>query len=263
VDVLHQSAAKEAWFLSRLRSKVAVSAAAEATAPAVALVDHGQPTVTPPGVGDFAVSCGAARLPCRLLASPLPEEGRAQRQRQAHETARKKGRPPTHASLHWLQYGWYITHVGATVWVAEVVATVSRIRWQIALLFKQGKSLFHLPVLKGKRPERLRCLLSGRLIPLTMLMRVCSSAAWYASAVCRRAISFPTRRLWLKRHGRFARAVQDGTLETLYADLRQALEPLLCQQQRKRQTSYQLLDAPMPAPEKATPQQLVQADQAA
>lgn len=68
---------------------------------------------------------------------------------------------------------------------------------------------------------------------------------------------------YLRDSLRFARAVQDGTLETLYADLRQASEPLLCTQTRKRQTSSQVLDAPMPAQEKETPRQLVQADQAA
>jgi hypothetical protein len=263
LETLHQIATKDAWFLSRLSSKVAVYTSAEAAAPAVALVDYVQPTVGQHGVGDFAVALGAARLPCRLLAYRLPEEVVAQRRRQAHETARKKGRTPTHAYLHWLQYGWYITNVGATVWAAAVVATVYRIRWQIELLFKQWKSLLHLHVLKGTRPERIRCLLYGRLITITMLMRVCSYAAWYASAVCRREISFPKLLLWLKRRGRFARAVQDGTMETLYADLQQAIEPLLCKQKRKRQTSYQLLDAPMPAQEREPPRQLVQEDQAA
>src|SRR4029453_4324841 len=101
----------------------------------------------------------------------------------------KKGGSPTHTYLDWLQYGWYIPNVGATVWAAEVVATVYRIRWQIELLFKQWKSLLHLHVLKGPRPERIRCLLYGRLITITMLMRVCSYAAWYAAAVCHREVS--------------------------------------------------------------------------
>ena len=144
-----------------------------------------------------------------------------------------------------------------------MVATVYRIRWQIALVFKHWKSLFHLHVLKGTRPERIRCLLYGRLITITLLMRVCSSAAWYASVVCRREVSFPKLLLWLKRKGRFARAVQDGTMETLYADLRQAMEPLLCKQKRKRQTSYQLLDVPVPDRESETPRKLVREDQAA
>ena len=263
LDALRQIATKEAWFLSRLSSTVAVYASAAATATAEALVDHVQPTLTQHGVGDFAVYLGATRLPCRLLAYHLPEEVVAQRRRQAYETARKKGRTPTHAYLHWLQYGWYITNVDATLWTAEVVATVYRIRWQIELLFKQWKSLLHLHVLKGTRPERITCLLYGRLITITMLMRVCAYAAWYASMVCRREVSFPKLLLWLKRKGRFARAVQDGTMETLYTDLRQAMEPLLCKQKRKRQTSYQLLDIPMPDRESESPRQLVRADQAA
>ena len=93
------------------------------------------------GVGDCAVSLGAARRPCRFLADHLPEEGVEQRRRPAYETARKQGRPPTHAYVHWFQYGWDITHVGATVWAAEVVATVYRIRWPIAWLLKQWKAL--------------------------------------------------------------------------------------------------------------------------
>ncbi len=118
-------------------------------------------------------------------------------------------------------------------------------------------------MLKGTRPERIRCLLYGRLITITMMMRICSSAAWYASAVCRREVSFPKLLLWLKRKGRFARAVQDGTMETLYADLRQAMEPLLCKQKRKRPTSQQLLDVPMPARERETSRTMVREDQAA
>lgn len=263
VEALRQIITKDAWFLSRLSSSVAVYAAAEAAAPAVVLVDHVLQHAGQATVGDLAVYLGPRRLPCRLLAYRLPEEVVEQRRRQAHETARKKGRTPTQAYLHWLQYGWYITNVSAAVWPAEIVATVYRIRWQIELLFKQWKSLLHLHVLKGTRPERIRCLLYGRLITITMLMRVCAYAAWYATTVLRREISFPKLILWLKRQGRFARAVQEGTMAMLYEDLRRAMAPLLCKQKRKRQTSQQLLDATRPARESGTPEKTVREDQAA
>ena len=96
-----------------------------------------------------------------------------------------------------------------------------------------------------------------------MLMRVCSYAAWYASAVLGREISFPKLLLWLKRKGRFAHAVQTDALATLYTDLRQAIEPLLCKQKRKRPTSQQLLDVPRAAQENATSRTIEQEDQAA
>ena len=141
LESLQQIAAKEAWFLSRLSPSVAVYASADAATEALALVAHVPQTVEPQTVGDLAVSLGPRRLPCRLWAYRLPQEVGEQRRRPAYETARKKGRTPTHASLHWLQYGGSITHVAAVVWAAEVVATVDRIRWQIARLFKQWKSL--------------------------------------------------------------------------------------------------------------------------
>jgi hypothetical protein len=263
LESLQQIAAKEAWFLSRLSPSVAVYASADAATEALALVDHVQQTIEPQTVGDLAVYLGPRRLPCRLLAYRLPEEVVEQRRRTAYETARKKGRTPTHAYLHWLQYGWYITNVAAVVWAAEVVATVYRIRWQIELLFKQWKSLLHLHVLKGTRPERIKCLLYGRLITITMLMRICSYAAWYATTVLRREVSFPKLILWLKRKGRFAQAVQEDALETLCGDLRRAMAPLLCKQKRKRQTSQQLLDQTRDAQENSVQQQTVQEDQAA
>jgi Transposase DDE domain len=263
VEALQQIAAKSAWFLSRLSPSVAVYASAATSAAAVALVDHVQQTVAPQTVGDLAVYLGPRRLPCRLLAYRLPEEVVEQRRRTAYETARKKGRTPTHAYLHWLQYGWYITNVGAAVWPAEVVATVYRIRWQIELLFKQWKSLLQLHVLKGTRPERIKCLLYGRLITITMLLRVCSYAAWYAATVLRREISFPKLILWLKRKGRFASAIQHDTLETLCADLRRDMAALLCKQKRKRKTSQQLLEEHGHPRTASVQEEIMPADQAA
>jgi hypothetical protein len=263
LEALQQITTKEAWFLSRLSSSVAVYASTAASAPALALVDHVQSHAAQQAVVDLAVYLGPRRLPCRLLAYRLPEEVVEQRRRSAYETARKKGRTPTAAYLHWLQYGWYITNVSAAVWTAEVVATVYRIRWQIELLFKQWKSLLHLHVLTGTRPERIHCLLYGRLITIAMLMRVCSYAAWYAAAVLRRAISFPKLILWLKRKGRFAHAIQEGTMETLYHDLRRAMAPLLCKQKRKRQTSQQLLDNTSHLRESGIQEEAVREDQAA
>lgn len=159
LEALEQMTRKEAWFLSRLSSAVAVSTTADATAPAVAVVDHVQPMVAQHGVQALMVYLGERRLPCRVLAYHLPQEVVEQRRRHAHERARKKGRTPTQAYLHWLQYGWYTTNVGTTIWAAEIVATVYRIRWQIELVFKQWQSLLHLHVLKGTCPERIQCLL--------------------------------------------------------------------------------------------------------
>ena len=133
LEALRQIATKHAWFRSRLSPSVAVYPTAEAPASALALVDHVQRHGGQQTVIELAVYLGDARLPCRVLAYRLPEEVVEQRRRNAYETARKKGRTPTQAYLHWLQFGWYMTNVPPSVWASEVIVIVYRIRWQIEI----------------------------------------------------------------------------------------------------------------------------------
>jgi hypothetical protein len=172
LEALRQIATKQAWFLSRFRNTVAVSLSAAASEPALALVDHVQRHADQDAVVERAGSLGHPRLPCRVLASRLPEEVVEPRRRRAYETARKQGRTPTQASLHWWQFGWSSTQVRPAIWAAAVVATVYRIRGQIARLLKPWQSLLHLHVLPGTRPERITCLRYGRRTTITMLMRI-------------------------------------------------------------------------------------------
>ena len=263
VAVLEQIVTKQAWFLSRLSNTVAVYLSAEASEPALALVDHVQRHADQGAVVELAGYLGQSRLPCRVLAYCVPEDVVAQRRRSAYETARKKGRTPTQAYLHWLQFGWYITNVRSEIWAATVVATVYRIRWQIELLFKQWKSLLHMHVLTGTRPERIKCLLYGRLTTITMLMHICAYASWYAATVLRRELSLHKLILWLKRKDRFAHALEEGTVESLWSELHRDMAVLLCKQKRKRKTSQQLLAEERPSRERYTQGAATMVDQAA
>jgi len=92
-----------------------------------------------------------------------------QRQRKALEEARKKGWTLTQEYGHWLAFGLYITNVTQEVWSAKVVGTVYRLRWQGEVTFKNWKSLLHIHVLKGTHPERIKCILYGRLMTITMM----------------------------------------------------------------------------------------------
>ena len=74
LEALSQIAAKQAWFLSRLSNTVAVYPSAEATVPALDVVDHVQSHADQHTVVELAVYLGPRRLPCRLLAYRLPEE---------------------------------------------------------------------------------------------------------------------------------------------------------------------------------------------
>ena len=158
------------------------------------------------------------------------------------EEARKKGRTLTQEYLNWLAFGFYITNVAREVLSAKAVRIVYGLRWQVELMFKNWKSLLNLHILKGTRPERIECILYGRLITITMLTILSSYASWYAEDYLHRELSIPKLINWLKRKGRFAKAMHVGTLENLFNDLRRALAKGLCKQKRKRRTSRQLLE---------------------
>ena len=242
LESLRQIASHGAWYLSRLSKGVAVYLEAHAQAEALGLVAYCQKHYPDDDVIDLAVYLGQERVPCRLLAYRLPQKVVEERRRKALEEARKRGRTLTQEYLKWLTYGFYITNVTQEVWSAKVVRIVYGLRWQVELMFKNWKSLLKIHILKGTRPERIKCILYGRLITITMMTLIASYASWYAEDYLQRELSIPKLINWLKRKGRFAQAMHVGTLEALCNDLRRALPKVLCKQNRKRRTSRQLLE---------------------
>ncbi len=242
LESLRQIETHGAWYLSRLSKGVDVYLEAHAPAEALDLVAYFQKHYPHDAVIDLPVSLGQERVSCRLLAYRLPEKVVEERRRKALEDARKKGRTLTQDYLNWLTFGWYITNVTQEVWSAKVVRIVYGLRWQVELMCKNWKSLLKIHILKGTRPERIKCILYGRLITITMMTLIGSYASWYAEDYLHRELSMPKLINWLKRKGRFAHAMHVGTLEDLFNALRRVLPKVLCKQKRKRRTSRQLLE---------------------
>jgi len=131
LESLRQIDAHEAWYLSRLSKGVDVYLDAHAETRALALVPYLQQHYGDAAVVDLPVSLGQERVPCRLLAYRLSEDGVKPRQRKAHEAARKKGRMLTQESRNWRVFGLYITHVRPQMWPSKVGGTLSRLRWHV------------------------------------------------------------------------------------------------------------------------------------
>ena len=112
----------------------------------------------------------------------------------------------------------------------------------IELTFKSWKSLLQLHLLKGSRPERIECLLYGRLITITILNILYAEASGYAEDRLHRELSAHKLINWLKRKGRLAKAIHLDRVDAVLLDLRREIKRL-CKQQRKRKTTRQLLEA--------------------
>lgn len=242
LESLRQIESHGACYLSRLKKGVDVYLEAHAQAEALDLVTHLRQHYPNDDLIDLAVYLGQERVSCRLVAYRLPEAVVAERRRKALAEAHKKGRTLSQDYLNWLSYGFYITNVSVETLPAKVVRIVYGLRWQVELMFKNWKSLLKIHILKGTRSERIKCILYGRLITITMMTMMSSYASWYADVYLHRELSIPKLINWLKRKGRFAKAMHAGTLEALCNDLRRALPKELCKQKRKRRTSRQLLE---------------------
>ena len=178
------------------------------------------------------------RFPVRLLGYRLPQEVVSQRRRKARKSAQKKGRTPTRDYIGWLEFSFFITNVPDDIWPPEIPGTIYRIRWQIELIFKNWKSLLHIHVLRGCKPERIRCLIYGKLIAasiLTMGYRYATVAGW---CIYQREISFFKMTGWVKREMRLKKLFHapDGIFEELDRELKR-----LSKQKRNRKTTLELI----------------------
>jgi hypothetical protein len=228
-----------AYFLSRLSFNVNVYLTADADEP-VKLIHHINRFGNGGKTMEFNMFLGQKqRIPIRLIVYRLPSDVYRKRQKTAIKAAKRKGRSISLSYLKFLKYTFFITNVPATLWSMEAVGTVYRLRWQVELVFKNWKSLFQINVLKGTRPERILCLIYGRLIVILVVQRLLALASAQAVAE-HQELSFCKASQWLMRGGRLLKAFVDRQFGDLLRRMLFCLKRLL-KQKRKRLTTWQLI----------------------
>jgi hypothetical protein len=246
VKSLADISAKKAFFLSRLLKQVAVYLCPESNAPAVDLVNYLDKKFPNQSMIDLDIYLGQERLPCRLIVYRAPEVVINERIRKANANANKKGRQLSNSYKQWLKFTFFVTNVSREVWPPDVIGTIYRLRWQIELTFKSWKSLCHIHMLKGERPERIECLVYGRLIAIVLIVILYGFASWYSENQLQREASLHKLIEWLNRKERLSKAVLSCELNALLRDLIHDLPRILCKQERKRKTTLQLIESQVP-----------------
>jgi hypothetical protein len=228
-----------AYFLSRLSFNVNVYLTIDADEP-VKLIQHINRFGNSGKTMEFNMFLGQKQcIPIRLMVYRLPPDVYRKRQKAAIKAAKRKGRGISLSYLKFLKYTFFITNVPVTRWPKEAVGTIYRLRWQVELTFKHWKSLFQINVLKGTRPERMLCLIYGRLIVILVVQRLLALASAQA-VVEQRELSICKASQWLMRGGRLLKAFLDRQLEALLRRMVSRLQRLL-KQKRKRLTTWQLI----------------------
>ncbi|GBC61786.1 hypothetical protein DENIS_2748 [Desulfonema ishimotonii] len=240
-DVLEGTRDREAFYLSRLPKGINIYLSDHKDAVPVNMPDLLNEKFPFRSETDSDVYIGENKMPCRLIAYRLPEEIVGLRRGKARRTAAKKGRTPSRDYLKWLGFGFYITNVARDIWSAEVIGTVYRLRWQVELIFKSWKSLLNIHILKGTRSERVKCLIYGRLIAVTVMTMCYGYAFRYAAERFRREVSIYKLFNWLKRNRRLFEAVHTESSDTLFNDMEKNIHRF-CKQKRTRKTTLRLIE---------------------
>lgn len=100
-------------------------------------------------------------LKTRLILYKLTKDQLKKRTEKSEKNAKKKGIEKSDNTIELLGISIYITNIEEAVLSAEQVHEFYSFRWQIEIIFKTWKSIFHLHSLKQVKIERFQCQLYG------------------------------------------------------------------------------------------------------
>jgi hypothetical protein len=100
----------------------------------------------------------------RLLIYKLTNEQLKKRKEKSEYTAKRKGIKKSKLTIALLGITVYITNIGPNTLQKNQVHEFYSLRWQVEIIFKIWKSIFHLSKIKPVKIERFKCQLYGKLI---------------------------------------------------------------------------------------------------
>lgn len=122
------------------------------------------PTLTGPTERAVVVVTLQGTFPLRLVATPLPEDAANAARRRLRRHAKQRGRTPDARSLLAAGYVLLVTNLPADRWDTRAVLALYRVRWQVELVFKRLKSLWHLDHVRAHDPALAQVYLLGTLL---------------------------------------------------------------------------------------------------
>jgi hypothetical protein len=108
------------------------------------------------------------KLKTRLIIYKLTKEQLEKRRKDVAKKAKKKGVTKSKNTIELLEVSTYITNIKAETLTPNQVCEMYSLRWQVEIMFKIWKSLFHVQNVKKVKIERIECQLYGKLILLLL-----------------------------------------------------------------------------------------------
>lgn len=129
---------------------------------------------------DRSVLLGAhERLPCRLLAERVPKEVADERRQRLRDDARRRGQTVSPQRLTLADWTILVTNVPAERLTAAEAMVLTRVRWQIELLFKLWKSDGKIDAWRSAKPWRVLTEVYAKLVAMVIQHWILVVTSWH------------------------------------------------------------------------------------
>lgn len=118
------------------------------------------------------------QVKARLMVTRVPQEVADQRRRRIRKTAQEKGATPSAVALALASWTILITNIPATLLSIGEALVLSKVRWQIELLFKLWKSHGKVDEWRSRKPEQILCEVYAKLLAMVIQHWVLAVSCW-------------------------------------------------------------------------------------
>jgi len=140
------------------------------------LIDWLQTSVLAPTERAVLVETPTGTYPLRLLAVALPPAQAEEARRRVRQAAKKKQRTLDQRTLVAAGFVMLVTTLDPTTWPITDVLALYRCRWQIELLFKRLKSIWHLDRLRARDSESAQAFILSVILAALLAGQVSAAA---------------------------------------------------------------------------------------
>lgn len=118
------------------------------------------------------------RLPCRLVATRVPQAVADARRRKVRRDAQRKGYTSSARTLALCDWVLLVTNVPPQKLSSREVLVMARVRWQVELVFKLWKSQGKLDESRSEKPDRILCEVYAKLLGLLIQHWILIVTGW-------------------------------------------------------------------------------------
>lgn len=159
----------EAFYISRVKTTTAIYEKTNKKYSRIDLIEYSSSLKEGETVEIPEVYLGAKeKFKSRLIVTKLTKQNKNQKLANLTKNCKRKGREVSELSVESAAINVYATNVPSHMLSTEIIHEIYSLRWQIEIMFKIWKSVFHIHLSKAVKIERFNCHLYGKFISLLL-----------------------------------------------------------------------------------------------